>query len=43
MDMIFKSFHDLNDYLTEIDLINMEELTEALLTEAEAEAEVEED
>lgn len=35
----FKSFKDLNDYLNEVDLINLEELTEAILTEAEAEEE----
>lgn len=36
---VFKSFKDLNDYLNEVDLIDMEELTEALLTEAEMEVE----
>jgi len=36
---IFKSFQDLNDYLNEMDMIDMEELTEALLTEAEMEVE----
>ena len=39
MDTVFKSFQDLDDYLKEMDMIDMEELTEALLTEAEEEEE----
>lgn len=35
----FKSLKDLESYLAEMDLWELEELTEAIMTEAEAEAE----
>ena len=38
---VFKSFKDLDDYLTEMDMLDMEELTDAILTEAEMEGEAE--
>jgi len=41
MEMTFKSFRELNEYLTDTEMIDLEELTEALLTEAD-EQEVEE-
>ena len=41
MDMVFKSFKDLQAYLIETDMIDLEEITDTILqgTEAEAEAE----
>ena len=43
MDAVFKSFKDLQSYLIEKDMIDLEELTDTILqsTEAEAEAEAE--
>ena len=38
-EIIFKSFKDLNDYLIENEMIELEELTEALLTEPSEEQE----
>ena len=40
-EMIFKSFRELNEYLIENEMLDLEELTEAILTEAGAEAEAE--
>jgi len=37
----FKSLKDLESYLIEMDLWELEELTEAIIAEAEAEAEAE--
>ena len=33
MEMTFKSFRELNEYLTDTEMIDLEELTEALLGE----------
>ena len=40
-EVAFKSLKDLESYLTEMDLWELEELTEALIAEAEAETETE--
>ena len=40
-ELQFKSLKDLEAYLSDTDLIDMEELTDAILTEAEMEGEAE--
>ena len=41
MDMIFKSFRELNEYLIESEFVDLEELTDTILQTTEAEAEEE--
>ena len=43
MQMTFKSFRELNEYLTDTEMIDLEELTEALLREPTEEEENETD
>ena len=40
-ELTFKSFRELNEYLIDNELLDLEELTEVLMTEAEMEGEAE--